>query len=208
MTVRPFIPVPNTVSVELIYTLGGVVAENVIHIQKGAPYTTAEIQSLRALMIAWFTNPYRNYVSNQVLLTRVRIKALDSGAAPMEDYALPTPIPGGGATGALPNNVSFCVKLATGLAGRSQRGRWYVFGLGGAYVANSVDVYSSYASGLVGTLNTLISTLAAGAQQLVITSFKTGGVWRTTGHNTVVSTATYVDLHIDSQRRRLLGRGQ
>lgn len=205
---RPFIPVANTVSVEMLYTYHTVTCENVFHVAKGAPYTATEISNLRNGIIAWYDASWRGLISSDAQFNRIRIKALDTEASPMEDYAISPSHNGTLVTPGCPNNVTWCIKLQTGLAGRSQRGRWYVIGIAQSALVSGIDLNTTTASSMVNALNTLIANLIAGAQNLVITSFRTNGAWRATGHNTNVTTAVAVDYHLDSQRRRQVGRGQ
>jgi hypothetical protein len=206
---RPFIPAPNTASVEMIYNAGGQTVENVFHVRKASAYSLSDLQAVRALVLTWYASPWRNFVSGSVTLVRVRTKALDTAIAPMEDYAVTSGGAGlnvGGA--ASPNNVTYCIKLSTGLSGRSARGRWFFIGLNGATVASQVDVSSGFRDSVVGGLNTLRTNLLAGGHTMCITSYRHDKVWRTTAVNYDIVSALTVDLHIDSQRRRLAGRGQ
>lgn len=203
-----FIPVPNVASAELIWSCNGVVTENVLHFQRSAPYSATDLQNLRAMLITWEGNQYNQYRSVQVTLNRVRTKGLDSSGSPMEDYFLPTPHAGGNGQVALPLGTTIAIKLSTGLAGRSQRGRLFYVGL----TANLLDtnpqfVSASMVSWIVGALNNLKTTAAANGDTWGVVSYRSGGVWRATGQFTPITTAVAVDRNVDSQRRRLTGRG-
>lgn len=206
---RPFIPVANTASVEFIYSLNSqVTAENVIHIQKGSSYSFADLQAVRALCITWFSTYYKARLSTSTTLVRIRSKALDTQNSPLEDYYLPAPIAGTDASSyAAPNNVSYCVKVASGLAGRSARGRWYTCGNAASKIAaGSVDV--TWANSVVSNLNQLKTDLAGAGHTLVITSLRANKAWRANGVNFVATGFVAVDYYADSQRRRLIGRGR
>jgi hypothetical protein len=53
----------------------------------------------------------------------------------------------------------------------------------------------------------LKANLASAGFTLCVTSYRTSGAWRTTGVNTPVLNGVAIDTAIDSQRRRLVGRG-
>jgi hypothetical protein len=204
-----FIPAPNTASVELIFTLNGQTCENVLHVQKSAPYDLAALQALRTLVQSWDNTSFRTIRGAGAVLVRIRTKALDTDSSPMEDYTLPSgqngSFPGGGAQ---TNNVTFAVKLATGFSGRSARGRIYIVGVPAGAIAG-VDVTSTWAAQVVASVGTLISNLAAASgQQLVVCSKFHNGTARPVAVNYVVTGAVAVDLHLDSMRRRLAGRGR
>lgn len=203
MPSRPFIPNVNAASVELIYQYGSVVCENVIHIKKGSPYTLAELQAVRTVVINWWNATYKANIHTNVSLVRVRTKALDTNTSPMEDYTLPAASPGSvGGTGTT-NAVSFCVKLASGLSGRSNRGRWYVAGLPNSATASTTQVSAAYAAAIVAALGTLKANLLANGDTLVISSYRHNKAWRAAANNEDVISIVAVDLTIDTQRRRL-----
>ena len=204
---HPFIPAPNTASVEFIYQNASEYNENVIHVQKGSPFTFAQLQALRGVCDAWDNATGFNYRHVTAQLVRIRTKALDSNTSPIEDYFLP--VPRGGAVGgnAVPLNVAFCVKLATGLQGRSYRGRWYLGNLGTPQITDAGHILPLTVANFPPALDLLRTNLAAAGYTQVITSYRNNGSWRTTAVNTPVTAAVAVDNAIDSQRRRLPGRG-
>lgn len=205
---RGFIPVPNTASAELIFTLSGVTFENTLHVEKGSPFSLADLQSLRGVLTNWVNTSYKSWYFSGCTLQRVRTRALDTANAPMEDYQLPSPIAGTAGPGGTPLNVAFCLKLPSGLSGRSARGRWYAGAIPSGAVGSPSDINAVNANGYVTSLNALKTTLTAAGYTWVVTSFRSGGAWRATGVNFAITGAAYTDLHFDSQRRRLLGRGQ
>jgi len=204
---HPFIPAPNTASVELIYQNASEYNENVFHVEKGSPFTLAQLQALRGVVNSWDNATGFNYRHTSATLVRIRTKALDTNTSPTEDYYLPTPRGGAVGGSAVPLNVAFCVKLATGLAGRSYRGRWYLGNLGSAQISDAGHILNLTVVAFPAALNTLIANLAAAGYTFVITSFYNNGAWRTTAVNTPVISAVAVDNAIDSQNRRLPGRG-
>jgi hypothetical protein len=207
---RPFIPVANCASVELIYSLNPVTYENVLHVKKASPYTLADLQAVRAIVVSWDSATGKTIRTAGSTMVRVRTKALDTLGSPFEDYSVPSPVTGthSGSVN-LPQNVAYAIRLATGLTGRSYRGRVYVGGLNGDQASGTtVGVINTAARDAILTAyNTLMTSLASGGHTLCVVSYRTGKAWRAAGVATTVQTITAADLNLDSQRRRLPGRG-
>jgi len=206
---RPFIPAPNCVSIELIYYSFVVVLENVLHVKLAAPATLANLQAIRAIVDNWDSTNWVNRRPAGVSLARIRTKGLDTNSSPTEDYPLATLRPGSQGNPTFPLNVTFCIKLGTGIIGRSYRGRLYTPGV---YANNAVNVNTMAAAEaalIVASLGTLKTALAAGTPSSVLSvlSYRHNFAWRTTAVATPVTTISYTDLALDSQRRRLNGRG-
>lgn len=205
---RPFIPAANCASFELIYTYGGNTVENVMHVHKGSPYSAADLAALRTIVNTWDSTSWVNLRTSGCTLIRIKSKALDSVGSPMEDYYLPTPRVGAIAGTLFPGNVTWAIKLATGLSGRSYRGRLFVPGIGVAVVGvNQNEMAAASAVQYLASLNLLLANLAAGGHTLGVLSYMSGGAWRANGLFTPATGWVQTDLHFDSQRRRLTGRG-
>ena len=209
---HPFIPTPNTALVELVYNAGNVIVENTFHVQKGSPYTLADLTALAGTFDAWDstgTTAWKTTRIAQVSLIYIRTRALDTSSSPVYTYTVPAGGRLGTITGqiALPNSVTFCIRLLTGLAGRSYRGRLYIppfyaSAVGGAPSENFLGL--TYATALVTSLLALQTQLVAAGHTWVVTSFYHAGAWRTAGVNTTILTIGYADLRVDTQRRRLI----
>lgn len=206
---RPFIPAPHCATVELIYGVYSQVIENVFAVQSNAAFSASDLTALRTCFNNWDAAQWYNARSVSVLLTRIRTKALDSSGSPMEDYALPTPRGGTGSTAPAPLNVTFCYKLSTGLAGRSQRGRLYMPGISTGSL-NGNQIIAAHADSFLTRLNSLPAALTAANPNWKwgVLSYRADKTWRSVAQFTPITTAVYTDLNIDSQRRRLTGRGR
>lgn len=206
---RPFIPAPNTASVEMIYTSLGQVIENVFHVEGNAPFALADLQALRNVFNTWDSANVALSRPAGVLLARIRCKAIDTQDGVIEDYPLPTPR-AGNFTGTMhPLNVTFAFKLQTDYSGRSNRGRMYFPGLTSAITtSNTVD--PTWLNSTLTRLQVIITALPAAnaAWHLVVTSFRANKTWRVTAANQRVTNFVAVDLNVDCQRRRLTGRGR
>jgi len=107
----------------------------------------------------------------------------------------------------LPTSVSLAISLRTGFTGRSARGRMFVAGITADSMASADTVNSTYADAWIAALNAVQAEAAISNWDLVVISRQSGGVRLTSAVARVVTDVLCVDHVIDSQRRRLLGRG-
>jgi hypothetical protein len=208
---RPFIPAPNTALVEMVYTYAGQVIENTFHVQKSTPFTAGDLSILANAFDGWDSTgalKWSTLRNQNCFLQQIKTKALDTIASPVFIFVLPVARPGLTAGSLLPGNLTFCITLQTGLAGRSQRGRIFFPGLAsgqiqGAGAQNLMN--TAVANNMVLLVNNLIAAIAAlsASHKLVVTSFRINGAWRLVAQNTVVTNAAYANLTVDTQRRRL-----
>lgn len=204
-----FIPVENAASIELIYSVNGTICENVIHVEKGSPYSLSDLQAVRGIVDSWDNATWKRNRAPNASLIRIRTRSINAEGDPGEDYYLPSPRGGTAPTyNAQPNNVSFSVKKATGLTGRNNRGRWYCVGISIAMQENPTgnQITAAYANQIVGDLNTLLTNLVAGGHTPVVVSYYHNG-WRAAGVTQRIVNFVAVDRNFDSMRRRLTGRG-
>jgi len=200
-----FIPVPGCLQAELRYTLFGQRIENVLYFEASRPDQPA-MAALALALQAWWVDEIAPFVSVQLVLNEIYITDLttDSG----QTYS---GIIAGGSGGeisdnALPGNVALCVSFRTANRGRSYRGRNYVPGLAETSVAGNT-VEPTVVNGLQSGYGALISAAAGAGYPWVVASRYSGGDPRPAGILTRVTGARVVDPYVDSQRRRLTGRG-
>ena len=114
-----------------------------------------------------------------------------------------------GSVAALPNQNSIAVKRTTGVPGRSGRGRlfWPVWDPGLLTGANAIS--TAYEATILAAIAAFQAAVEGGTYPcaLGIVSKQTGGVARANGVFYQISGWSVTDLTIDSQRRRLPGRG-
>lgn len=207
---RPFIPAPGCVQIELIYTYLGQTCENVYHIQQGDGATEATQAEMQALLDLFNDQEAINlsFHANQARvlnLIRARQMGLQAG---MVLEKVPTGAVAGKKTGQpMPGNVTAAVTWRTALSGRSYRGRTYLVGLDNTQV-NGDQLAGSAQLDVQGAYGGLIANVhGAPGAQLVVISYAHNKFWRSTAVATVITSAS-VDPNLDSQRRRLTGRGK
>lgn len=141
-----------------------------------------------------------------IQLTQVKLTDLTADFAPTLNYTTGLPLVGSAGADGMPNNVALVFTKRTALRGRSFRGRIYHPGLAESQVAGN-QVLSATVTSLLAAYN-LLKTLTVGAETwpLVVVSRMHNGVVTNPGETHAVTTID-TDGFIDSQRRRLPGRG-
>jgi len=108
---------------------------------------------------------------------------------------------------AMPNEVTFCISLRSAARGRSARGRTYVLAVTReAITANTL--LSARADQFKADLQALIDDMATAGTPMAIVSYRHDNAPRVGGPVYYqVLTATWVDLIVDSMKRRKPGVG-
>lgn len=210
----PFVPVPNTAEFEIIMTLDGQRIENTLYADLGAPWDAAALNAACDVLANWWVDNMAPLTSDQVTLLAVEGTSLESNTAPVGANSVGTPQVGLQGE-PVPNNCALAVSFRTALRGRSFRGRNYVAGLAEADV-NRSHVDATLVTQIEAAYNALVTAFGdapVGAAWVVVSRFSGVDVNhkpipRTTGVTTPITSAHIVDDVIDSQRRRLPGRGQ
>jgi hypothetical protein len=204
---RPFIPVPNVFKVQLVYTLYSQRIENVFNVRSGGGLAVADADRIQTVFSTWWNTNARPQVSISTSLVLMVFDALDAAASLHKEYTTGWTAVGSNGSAALPGGSTTSIKLATGTRGRSYRGRIYWPGLPAANVTAGL-ISTAYRDALATAVNALRTSLAAdvASDKLVVVSYCANGVWRTTGVATEITSASGHTL-VDSQRRRLIGRG-
>lgn len=190
---------PFIVRASMIYTRDTRTYVNVIHLFKAAGWTLPNMQQAALDMRDWWINLYRVGVPSQVNLVQVQMRLYDPANPLAYDLGV-APSPGTRVGAAESGNVTMTISWRTGLAGRKFRGRIYVPALSEQDVSTN-DVVSS-----------VVTAVFSAAALALYTGQLTNGVVPAVFHR---ATATYtpvnshvIDAIVDSQRRRLPGRGR
>lgn len=208
----PFIPIPNGVSVEMIYTMGTQRFENVYTVTKGTPATLADLNALVTLMRNWEQVTARLQRTNQVFLVQVDATALDAPGAPAVTVPVLPSIGGSQNNGITAGFITVAVKHTSGLSGRSFRGRSYWIGLGATDITFNDLLSQARVDAIAATYNTLRTNLLAAGWTFCIASKYSGvtivdgrrrAVPRAVGILTPVAAST-AERGIDTNRHRKL----
>jgi hypothetical protein len=203
-----YIPVPNCAQLEFVYSFGGQTCENVLHYTKDDAWDVVTLTALADAAIAeWIAN-IKPVMTNLLSLTSVIATDLASQSGPSITRAGGLPSAGTQTGTALPNNCALVVTKRTTLRGRSFRGRIYHPGLPTPQTSAN-NVTGAFVTNIVNGWNALTAITMPGpitAQMVVVSKFTEGNP-RVLGITTPVVNVTS-DGVIDSQRRRLPGRGK
>ena len=202
-----FIPVPDAIQVELVYLWNGQRCQNVLHYMTvGAP-TVEQMEAVAQFFVDWFGTTMDLLTVNTCSLVEIRVFDMATENAPGITYASGLPLLGAITSSAtMPNSVTVSVTKRTALRGRSFRGRVYQVGLTEGMVEGN-NVIPAQVAAITAAWNT-VKDITDGTEvfTLGVVSRFSGGQPRTQGIITEVQSFT-CDGVIDSQRRRLPGRG-
>lgn len=203
-----FVPAPNVLQAELRFTLGTNKCENVLYFQGSAGVTPVLAQTLGNNLIGWWNTNIKPDSSNIASLNEVYITDLSNQTS--FTVSVTTGLPSVGTNGgdAIPYNCAICISFRTGNRGRSGRGRNYVGGIPETQVSGSA-IDAARLGRTVAAYQSLIGagTFTPGLQWVVVSRF-TNNAPRGVALVQPITTALSVDNIIDSQRRRLSGRGR
>lgn len=201
-----FQPAPNCVGVEIRCDLFGERVENTLNFELPGTPTASEVQEIAEQIEGWFVTSLLPGLSNQLFYVETYARSLHSASAPEFTANTNAGDPGGQTSPGLPANVTWCVKFLTGLTGRSYRGRNYMVGLcENQVVGNTFD--STAAANFVAAYEDILTIQAGFDWVWIVLSRQQNNVVLTNAVGAPVIGVGYTDLFIDSQRRRLSGRG-
>lgn len=175
----------------------------------GLPWDVASLDEAAQKAESFFGTDLAPLVVTGLQMTEIRARQM----AP--DIALqvirPTGLAGTSPEEPSPNAIAACMTLSTGLAGRSARGRLYVGGIpenatnGNQFTALYVaELNNAFQDGL---LSRFANTGTVDMQIVVYSQF-TGSAERPVALLTPVTAIGMRDNVVDTQRRRLPGRGR
>jgi hypothetical protein len=168
-------------------------------------FSESDLGDLNTDLIDWWdTNVSPSLSSN---LSLVEVTSTDQSSSSAPSVVTMTAVPGGLTGEAGPGSNCITIKFTTNERGRSGRGRNYISGL------REVDVNgNTYDAGRISELVAgydLLRTapLLSGAAVWNVVSHFTAGSARESGYAIPITGVSVADNAIDSQRRRLTGRG-
>jgi len=204
---RPaFIPVANVAKVTMKYQLNLNEVENVFHFLHDGPMTRGDLISLTENVVSsWITNIAPQQPSSLELKT---VEGIDLSAPSSIIDTQRVDTFGGSANAALPGNVTLSIKFDGGFAGRSKRGRMYWLQLMEPAVVGDL-VQTADLGAIVGGVEAFFEDIASGTGDWahVVVSYCQAGAWLSDGEVTLIDNYSS-DGIVDSQRRRLTGRGR
>jgi hypothetical protein len=202
-----FIPVPNVVLAEIRMTLDFQRVENTLYFEFPAAPAPSDLVNLGDDLLAWYTALMAPLQSSFVALREIYLTDLTSSTGPTHSVS-PATLVTGGITGEVePSNVTIATSFRTNQRGRSFRGRNYFVGVAAAQLAQNTFT-PAFITSLKNVYDQLPASLPLSDATWVVVSRFSNNAPRVAGIATPVSAVVVVDPTVDSQRRRLPGRGR
>lgn len=203
-----FIPVPDVAYVSLESTLVGQLCINTFYYLITAPPIT--LVALEDLCTEFMTAVVGDLLAVSPD-TRVftRVVATDLTTDPgLQALTLAPPGTDGTQTSTMPGSVCMSIKRTTGFTGRSHRGRIYM-PLWDAAISDTDPNISSptIAANIIAGIQAIDDAVASLGWTPVVVSRQENGVPLLVGEAYPITGWSVADFNVDSQRRRLAGRG-
>lgn len=199
-----FISFANVVYVELIYNIFQQTCQNTLYFVNAGDMTVQRLDALIAELAGWYATEMEPLVSDS--LTLAEITARDMTTEFSIQSAQSFAQVGNLTSPALPLNVTAAIKFNTGYVGRRNRGRNFLVGLTEGQVTGN-ELISTVADDFIDAYEEMFALTEA--IDFVHCVASRAGVNPTTGGEGAWKyvNSYSMDLFIDSQRRRLSGRG-
>ena len=211
----PFVPVPNTAEVELRMTLDSQRIENTLYFFNAAGPDPTSMNLLAAELETWWINEAAPLLPADVALREIVVTDLTAANSFQITRGITPPEPGTLGQPALPNNVTLAVSFRTAIRGRGYRGRNYVPALTEGQVVNNTVAGATVTDWATAYASILTDPGIAGAGWVWVVASRYLGVDsngkpipRVVGNAEPITSVVVTDATVDSQRRRLPGRGQ
>lgn len=204
----PFVESPLTAKVAVRYRLFGNDIVNTLWAFNIAEenFDLNTLEELAANVASWVQTSVLPLLSSAISLADITATSWASPLAPSFVRVAAPGLVGGIAGECVPSSNCFTITFLTGARGRSFRGRNYVSGIP-VSIADENEVSQSWGDDLVTAYEELPGNLASSSAIHVVCSQYTNGAARPEAVVVPITGYRYHDLNIDSQRRRLNGRG-
>ena len=200
-----FVPVPNVGKAEMVFRGNNVIMENVFHVQYAATPDSTDLLNTLDVLRSWWNTNLKSSVPTAISLVNLINTDQTSQTGPRVEDTTGLPIAGTSGSEPLAHNVTVAVRLLTEKRGRSFRGRSYFVGLSETTVQYN-SLVGAFQTTLLNAYSQLLVDLSAAGTPLVVASRQFDNQPRVIGVATPV-TSVFIDPTVDSQRRRLPGRG-
>jgi hypothetical protein len=196
---------PGVAQLELQFNEAGWLMENVLHAVKSDPWSESDLFATCEAMDSWAENHWSPIANAHAFYRGCKATDLSSETGAIA-FSVETPtVAGGVAATNVPTNVTACVTLRTALRGKSYRGRMYWIGLSdGDYSASVLTTTARDA--IIAAVAELKDAINGGFGTWCVLSRVHDKALRAEGIGTPI-TVVDMDRNLDSQRRRLPGRG-
>lgn len=200
---------PNVAKITLIGDLSGELVINDLHFEKQTPpIDGVALAALTNAVGEWWRDTMVPLLDDRYFY--LQVKGVDLTTAEGFQTTVGYSVQGGVSGGGAPNNVAFCISFKSGLAGRAGNGRNFLPGIPLQYLSGNLMNEEPLAN-----LLAVYYPLLAGGEGVLPADWKwvnlsrrVAGAPRPVGIGIGVSAVVATDNIVDSQRRRLPGRGR
>jgi len=203
-----FQPAPGVAEVRMEYSgLNGFMV-NIFHVKTTEEWTGEFLENLADLFLTWWRTDLQEFVSSGVTLDMIRVRDLTEEFAGYVELPIVSDNLGGLDSPVMPGNVTAAMKWTTGLTGRSTRGRTYHIGLSEVQCTGGLLTSAARAALITAydQLRTDVSSAEIAWSLAVLSRVQDGVPLAEAIAYDILAVTT--DFPLDSQRRRLVGRGQ
>lgn len=202
----PFQPVPLAAEVQVRSNLNGQEVENTFNFTSTFGWGQDELDALTAAVDAWVGASYLPNLASALIYGQTYARGLRE---PIEFESSNTASAGAGSGGTTtaPNNQAWAISRRTGRTGRSARGRIFLAGIPDNDKLDDNHIKLATVEGWQTIMAALDAAAFAAGWTEVIVSRVQAGVRLATALTYPVTEWVVVDNVLDSQRRRLPGRG-
>lgn len=169
--------------------------------------TTPVLLDIGAAALGAFRDAILPFLSEDLLCREVVVTDVSTEFGPVVSVSFDAGDVGGIAQPALPNNCALCVTKMTAARGKSARGRFYIPGLPTNERTGVNRMQPTWIGSMTGALDDFFAALTTAGYTPLIVSRVTAGADRGSGLVQVMTQYRIYDSVVDSQRRRLPGRG-
>jgi len=209
----PFVPVENTALVELRFDYLSQKVENTLWFLFDAAPDVAGLTALGGAIIDWWSGSLQPISNAGVSLREVVVTDMTTASSPSVTVTTGLPLTGDVAEEPLPSNVTLATSFRTTARGRSFRGRNYFIGMSRTQYDGNVAL-DAFVAALVAAYEQLLDTINTAGTNWVVASRFSGvdpvtkdPIPRADGITSLINAVVMADKRLDSQRRRLAGRG-
>lgn len=209
-----FVPVPNTAEVETVFELYSQVVENTAYFRKEGGWTEGSLSDFLDAMRSLVETDLMPSLSTAIKFIRLIGTLLDAVDSLGLVLSVTPPVAGSNIGAGLPNNSAYVVTFNTATRGRSGRGRNYIAGLTTADESDANTVNDMFRTGILAYYSALKALASENGAEMVVVSRFSGvapdgkPIPRVTGVTHPITGFSTFDRTLDSQRRRLPGRGK
>lgn len=204
-----FIPVPNVVACDVIARLFGQIIENTLYFAFPDAPLVSQVGQLAASVGEWAVGGLCTGLSEEYEYLRTEATDISSEGQASITNTVGAGTTGSNTSGCAPGGTCVAVSFRTAFGGRSFRGRNFISGV----PLDAIDgnqCTAGFDTGIVAIYESLVPDFIADdlpdAVHVVVSRYHLGAP-RVTGIATPILSYLLTNRDIDSQRRRLTGRG-